>query len=175
MKILRTIETFYPYVCGPANQAFQISKGLEARGISSPVLTTYCDVAPSLPNKEMIDGVQVYRHKNQARMMRYCMSFGMTGSFKDYDILHAHNYRNFQSDLAFFFPESTKNPFSSIPTVPFSDSKSTSPIGNPNSPIDSMTGFPLKQRPKGRARSLSPQGLNTKTPWNLESMAKNWR
>ena len=110
MKVLRTIETFYPYVCGPANQAFRISQGLYERGIPSPVLTTYCDVDGNLPSVEKIQGVEVHRYQYQARMMRYCVSLGMAGAFRDYDILHSHNYRNFQSDMAFFFPVFTKNP-----------------------------------------------------------------
>lgn len=139
MKILRTIETFYPYVCGPANQAFQISRGLEERGMASPVLTTYCDVDPTLPANETINGVKVYRHKNQARIMRYCLSFGMAGSFRDYDILHAHNYRNFQSDLAFFFLNCAKNPLFLVRMALFSASSDTSKAGNPNSLMRFMT------------------------------------
>ncbi|GAH97817.1 unnamed protein product, partial [marine sediment metagenome] len=42
MKILRTIESFHPYVTGPANQAYRISAELESRDINSPILTTYC-------------------------------------------------------------------------------------------------------------------------------------
>ncbi|MBI5186486.1 MAG: hypothetical protein HZA01_12290 [Nitrospinae bacterium] len=168
MKILRTIETFYPYVCGPANQAFQISRGLEERGIASPVLTTYCDVDPTLPAKETINGVEVYRHKNQARIMRYCLSLGMAMSFRDYDILHAHNYRNFQSDLAFFFPVSTRNPLSSAHTAPFSASRNTSTAGNQNSLMRSTTPSLSRQRQNGQPRSSSPLSWNTKTPLNLE-------
>jgi D-inositol-3-phosphate glycosyltransferase len=111
LRILRTIETFLPYVCGPVNQAFQISNRLETLGISSPVLTTYCDVDPDLPNKQQIDNVSVTRCKNQLRLMRYCVSLGMASHLKNFDILHAHNYRNFQSDLGFFFSGMEKKPF----------------------------------------------------------------
>ena len=104
MKILRTIETFFPYISGPANQAFQISNRLEQVGINSPVLTTYCDVDPGLPAYEMIDRVHVTRLPYQFRAMRYCVSAGMPGYLKDFDILHSHNYRNFQTDCAFFLP-----------------------------------------------------------------------
>ena len=34
MKVLRTIESFLPYICGPVNQAFQISNRLEQKRIS---------------------------------------------------------------------------------------------------------------------------------------------
>ena len=125
MKVLRTIETFYPYVSGPANQAFQISKRLCEQGIVSPVLTTYCDVDESLPDTESMDGVKIYRYKNQARVMRYCLSFGMVRAFKDFDIIHSHNYRNFQSDMAFFFHDFIENPSFLIPMDLFLASKDT--------------------------------------------------
>jgi len=38
--VLCTIESFYPYMSGPANQAFRISKELEKRGIKAPILTS---------------------------------------------------------------------------------------------------------------------------------------
>lgn len=104
MNVLRTIETFLPYVCGPVNQAFQISSRLEAMGISSPVLTTYCDVAPSLPARDTIGNVRVTRLPVQWQLMRYCISLGIFSELRDCDILHSHNYRNFQTDAAFFLP-----------------------------------------------------------------------
>jgi glycosyltransferase involved in cell wall biosynthesis len=111
LRILRTIETFLPYVCGPVNQAFQISNRLESLGIESPVLTTYCDIAPELPSQDLIEKVKVTRFKNQFRLMRYCVSLGMAESLKNFDILHAHNYRNFQSDLGVFFSGLRRKPF----------------------------------------------------------------
>ncbi len=140
MKVLRTIETFYPYVCGPANQAFQISKRLYEHGITSPVLTTYCDINKNTPNKETLDGVEVFRFKNQAKLMRYCLSLGMADAFKDYDIIHSHNYRNFQSDMAFFFRKFTKNPSSFTHMGLCSDSKDISSDGNPSFHMDSTMG-----------------------------------
>ena len=104
MKVLRTIETFFPYVSGPANQAFQISNRLEAIGISSPVLTSYCDVAENLPRQETFGRVHVTRFPIQWRIMRYCVSLGMRKHLKDFDLLHSHNYRNFQTDCGFFLP-----------------------------------------------------------------------
>lgn len=103
MKILRTIETFYPFICGPTNQAYQISKRLIKKNINSVIVTTYCDVDSSLPAKELYNGVAVYRYPNLIQVMRYCISPGMIKAFKDFDIIHSHNYRNFQSDLGFFF------------------------------------------------------------------------
>ena len=111
MNILRTIETFYPYVTGPTNQAFRISKELEQRGFRSPILTTYCDVDENLPPCEDYRGVRVNRYRNQFRLMRYCVSLGMLKGFKDFDLVHSHNYRNFQSDLGLFFSKLKGKPF----------------------------------------------------------------
>ena len=102
LKVLRTIETFLPYICGPANQAFQISQRLEEEGISSPVYTTYSDIPPDLPQSEKIGRVTVHRFKSQLKIMRYIISAGMLSHLKDFDILHSHNYRNFQTDSSFF-------------------------------------------------------------------------
>ncbi|MFQ5671464.1 MAG: hypothetical protein ACE5G9_00085 [Nitrospinales bacterium] len=104
MKVLRTIETFLPYVCGPANQAFQISDRLEGLGIHSPVLTTYCDVDPALPAEETIGRTRILRVRGRLQVMRYHVSPGMIRHLDDFDILHAHNYRNFQTDCGFFLP-----------------------------------------------------------------------
>ncbi len=102
MKVLRTIETFLPYISGPANQAFQLSEHLEEKGISSPVLTTYSDVSTDLPEMENIGRVSVHRFKSQFKIMRYIISVGMFSHLKNFDILHSHNYRNFQTDSSFF-------------------------------------------------------------------------
>lgn len=111
MKVIRTIETFYPYVTGPTNQAFRISQALEQRGFRSPILTTYCDVDRNLPPSENYQGVRVTRYKNQFRLMRYCISLGMIKGFKDFDLIHSHNYRNFQADLGLFFSKLKRKPF----------------------------------------------------------------
>ena len=102
MKVLRTIESFLPYICGPVNQAFQISNRLEKHGVFSPVFTTYSDVSSNIPKKEKIDKVSVHRFQSQLKIMRYLVSLGMLTHLKDFDILHSHNYRNFQTDSGFF-------------------------------------------------------------------------
>jgi hypothetical protein len=102
LKILRTIESFLPYICGPANQAFQISQRLHSIGVSSPVFTTYSDVPNDLPELDKIGQVSVHRFKSQFKVMRYIVSMGMLAHLKNFDILHSHNYRNFQTDSGFF-------------------------------------------------------------------------
>ena len=111
LTVPRVIESFLPCVTGPANEAFRISQELERRGISSPVLTTYCDVDPRLPAKEELEGVTVQRFRNQWRAMRYCVSVRMASAFQNFDILHAHNYRSFPSDLGCLMAKLRHRPF----------------------------------------------------------------
>jgi len=111
MNILRTIECFYPSVTGPTTQAFRISSELEKRGIRSPILTTYLDVEGSLPSEDRFESVHVKRFKNQLRVMRYCVSLGMLSHLKDFDIIHSHSYRSFQSDLGFLAAKTKGKPF----------------------------------------------------------------
>lgn len=99
MKILRTIESFFPCVSGPANQAYRISAELESRKISSPILTTYCNIDKNLPKKESYGKVHITRFKNQIQVMRYCVSLGIFFDLKNFDILHSHSYRSFQTDM----------------------------------------------------------------------------
>jgi hypothetical protein len=108
--VLRTIESFFPYISGPANQAFQISTRLEAlSGVHSPVVTSYCDVDASLPAQETIGSVTVTRLPIHFRLMRYCVTLGILKHLKKFDLLHSHNYRNFQTDCGFFLPRAIKN------------------------------------------------------------------
>ncbi len=110
MIVLRTIESFLPYISGPANQAFQISTRLESLAdVHSPVLTSYCDIDPALPKQETIGNVTVTRLPIHFRLMRYCVTLGIGKHLKNFDILHSHNYRNFQTDSGFFLPRSIKN------------------------------------------------------------------
>ena len=104
MIVLRTIETFLPYVCGPVNQAFQISSRLALQNIHSPILTSYSDVNPNLPCFEKMGGLEVTRSSVWFQIMRYAVSPGIIKHLKGFDILHAHNYRNFQTDCGFFLP-----------------------------------------------------------------------
>ena len=111
MKILRTIESFYPYVTGPVRQAYRISAELESRNIDSPILTTYCNVDKNLPKREAHNKVDITRFKNQVQIMRYCVSLGIFSGLKDFDILHSHSYRSFQTDAGWLVCMLGKKPF----------------------------------------------------------------
>ncbi|MFH1440231.1 MAG: glycosyltransferase family 4 protein [Candidatus Woesearchaeota archaeon] len=111
MRIIRTIESFYPKVHGPANQAFKISSELEKRGISSPIYTTDFDVN-KVPDKEKIENVDVKRFHAKKRIFKYIYSPDMKKALNntDFDIIHSHCYRSYQSDIGFKIAKArTKN------------------------------------------------------------------
>jgi glycosyltransferase involved in cell wall biosynthesis len=85
---------------GPANQAFRISKELEKRGISSPVLTSNYKAGKS-PKHERMKGVEVYRFPIKWRFMKYFYTPSMKSMFTEFDIVHAHSYRGYQTELAY--------------------------------------------------------------------------
>jgi len=111
VKILRTIESFFPYVTGPAKQAYRISAELESRKISSPILTTYCNIDKNLPKKQSYGKVHITRFKNQIQVMKYCVSLEMVINLKNFDILHSHSYRSFQTDIACLVATTSRKPF----------------------------------------------------------------
>ena len=100
IRVLRTIESFYPYMSGPANQAFRISKELEKRGISSPVLTSNFKAEKS-PKHERMQGVEVYRFPIRWKFMKYFYTPSMKSMLTEFDIVHAHSYRGYQTELAY--------------------------------------------------------------------------
>jgi len=110
MKVIRTIESFYPYVSGPANQAFKISEGLYKRGIKSPILTTDFNVK-NVKTKEYFGDVLVKRFKVKRRIMKYCFTPSMKKAFNDFDVVHSHNYRSYQSSLGYKMARKMGKPF----------------------------------------------------------------
>ncbi|MBI3032842.1 glycosyltransferase family 4 protein [Candidatus Woesearchaeota archaeon] len=110
MKVIRVIETFYPNVTGPVNQAYQISLRLEQQGIHSPITTTTFK-AKDAPECEHYKGVSVERCKPWFRFLQYIITPSMISVFKNTDIIHAHNYRSFQTDLSFVMAKLLRKPF----------------------------------------------------------------
>jgi len=106
MKIARTIESFYPFMSGPANQAYQISKRLD-----SPIFTTFYKAkAPAIEN---MDGVKVFRFKIAWSFMKFLYTPGFTDAIIKYepDIIHAHNYRSYQTHAAYKLARKRRIPF----------------------------------------------------------------
>lgn len=99
-KVLRTIPFFYPYVTGPGKQAFHISRGLEAAGIASPVVTTNHQ-APQSPPEEDYQGVRVVRLTESVGFLAYRLVRGDLGVLEqDAQIIHTHCYRNHLTTLS---------------------------------------------------------------------------
>jgi len=110
MKVIRTIESFYPCVSGPANQAFKISESLYRKGIESPIFTTDFNVK-NVKEKEYFGSVLVRRFKVKRKIMKYCFTPSMKKAFGDFDIIHSHNYRSYQSSLGYNMARKRKKPF----------------------------------------------------------------
>jgi glycosyltransferase involved in cell wall biosynthesis len=110
--IIRTIESFYPVISGPANQAYQISMRLEKQGIKSPVYTTYYGAADR-PEQEIYKGVEINRFKSKYSVMRYLITPDLKKRLQDgkFDLLHSHNYRNYQADIAYDIARKKNKPF----------------------------------------------------------------
>lgn len=103
MKIIRTIESFYPAVSGPANQAFMISRMLFKHGIDSQVFTSDL-MAKKSPAEEVIKGVNVKRFKSKASFLKYIYTPQIKSALikAKPDIIHAHNFRSYQGQAGFF-------------------------------------------------------------------------
>lgn len=110
MKVIRTIESFYPRMSGPANQAFKIAQELEKKGIKSPIITTDFGVH-DVPNHEKMEQVDISRFHCKKAMLKYCYAPSAKRAFVNFDIIHSHNYRNYLADLGFRFASKHKKPF----------------------------------------------------------------
>lgn len=102
MRILRTIDSFQPNHLESSQQAWQISNRLEQRGIRSPLLTTVSSTSDRSTQKETLGQVQITRVPVQFALGQYKVSFGMMTYLRQYQILHSHLYRTFQTDCSFF-------------------------------------------------------------------------
>lgn len=110
MKVIRTIESFYPRMSGPANQAFMISSQLEKLGIKSPIITTDYGVK-NVQNYEKMSDVDINRYHCKRAMLKYCFAPSAKKAFKEFDVIHSHNYRNYLADLGYNIAKKDKKPF----------------------------------------------------------------
>lgn len=112
VKIARTIPNFYPYVTGPANQAFQISKRLSLRGVDSLILTSDYKARDS-PKSEIIDGIAVKRLHVPASFMQYSRTPSLMQELVNYNpsLVHAHSYRNYQTECVFKYSARMNKPY----------------------------------------------------------------
>lgn len=112
MKVLRTIPSFFPDVTGPAKQALKISSELEKRGIASPILTSDFKAKTS-SRKERMGDVPVHRFHDFGGYMQYHFVPGVAIPLlkENYDLIHAHSYRNFLTDASFLTSKLKSKPF----------------------------------------------------------------
>jgi len=102
LEIARVIPNFYPYVTGPANQAYRISLELERAAIHSPIYTSNYEAEKS-PALEIMDGVKVKRFPVRGKFLQYMFTPQIIPELIKIrpNIIHAHAYRSFQSDISY--------------------------------------------------------------------------
>jgi glycosyltransferase involved in cell wall biosynthesis len=112
LTVIRTIESFYPVMSGPANQAFRISKELEKRGVCSPILTSNYQAERS-PKHQRLRGVEVFRFPVRWRFMKYFHTPKIKKAIERSraDIICAHSYRSYQTEAAYKMAKREEKPF----------------------------------------------------------------
>jgi glycosyltransferase involved in cell wall biosynthesis len=111
MRIARVIPHFYPFVTGPANQAFKVSKRLVERGMEVCIFTSNFG-AQSSPDHETIDGVEIRRIPISRTFMQYFVTPSLMSQITSFnpDIVHAHDYRSYQTESAYNYCQKNKTP-----------------------------------------------------------------
>lgn len=116
--MLRLIPYFLPAVGfgGPVNHAYYLSRELGSMDVKNTVFTTnmYERSKPSIGSGEMeIDGIHVRFFPVIAGFRDYWITPTMLPEMmdEDFDIVHGHCYRNFQSDLAALTSTFRRRPF----------------------------------------------------------------
>jgi glycosyltransferase involved in cell wall biosynthesis len=112
VRVLRTIPSFYPAVTGPANQAWNISRRLKKKGIHSTIVTSTVG-AESAPKEELLDNLHIKRLSIRSGYIQYGYMPLIIGNFlkEEYDIVHAHSYRNCLADAGFIAAKFANKPF----------------------------------------------------------------
>jgi glycosyltransferase involved in cell wall biosynthesis len=118
MKICHVIPYFLPsqVFAGPITAVYEMAKALVNRGHEVEVFTTNALGQNNFPEKfearEFIDGVKVTRFRVYGHFMSYYFTPHMLSLLrKDFDIIHAHGYRNFQGDAAALCAKIKRLPF----------------------------------------------------------------
>jgi glycosyltransferase involved in cell wall biosynthesis len=99
VRILRIIgDIGYNQITGPARHAFLLTKGLAERDNQTTVLAFNAESFSQFPN------IELERCRLLFTLWNYNFSADMflKGISKRFDLVHAHGYRNFQSDLGSF-------------------------------------------------------------------------
>lgn len=119
VKILHTIPYFLPSKAfgGPIWSTYHLCKEMVKRGHEITLLTTHV-LTPDKNQKEFLenevmDGITVKRFRIRARFMSYYITPRLIRDSisESADVIHAHGYRNFQTDAAALLSKVRKLPF----------------------------------------------------------------
>lgn len=112
MYVLRTIPTFFPHVTGPANQAYEVATRLQDRGHQTKIITTTRN-SDNVDRDTPYKGIPVTRCPTMGSFMQYDFAPKAYKEIKkaDPDIIHSHSYRNFLSDIGYFYAWKNDLPF----------------------------------------------------------------
>ena len=143
MRVIRVIPNFYPIMTGPANQAFHISNELEKNNVRSPIITSTFGLEKQVYH-EKYDRVQCIRFKPIVNLYQYSVTPKLLQFLmrSEYDLIHAHSYRNFQADLSYLVAKIKKKPFIINPhgqALSFSKIESTKIFRTPYRLYDLLT------------------------------------
>jgi len=121
LRILRTVPFFAPAFGygGPVVHSLNISRiqaslGYDVRIFTSNILTNDV-ISKNLLRYEILDGVKIHRFPIKYRLgqSHYFITPNLPFGFikYDYDLIHSHSYRTFQTDISTVFSKLKKKPF----------------------------------------------------------------
>jgi len=121
IKILRTVPFFAPAYGygGPVVHTLNVSKiqaslGYDVRIFTTNILTNN-EISKDLPKYELLNGIKIHRFPIKLRIGKshYFITPSLPHNFLkyDYDIIHSHSFRNFQTDVSTIFSKLKKKPF----------------------------------------------------------------
>lgn len=119
LKILRTVPFFAPAFGhgGPVIHTFNISKIQVSLGYDVRIFTTNISSdnisSKTLQEYEILNGIKIHRFPVKLRFGHYFITPHLPANLLkyDYDIIHSHSYRTFQTDMATIFSKLKKKPF----------------------------------------------------------------
>lgn len=121
LKILRTIPYFAPAFGfgGPVIHALNVSKIQASLGYNVRIFTTNIltdeKISKYIPKFEILDGVKIHRFPIRYRLGKtfYFITPKLPIEFfkYDYDIIHSHTFRAFQTDISSIISKLKKKPF----------------------------------------------------------------
>lgn len=120
-KILRTVPFFAPAFGygGPVVHTLNVSKiqvemGYDVRVFSTNILTNE-EVSYKLPKYDVFNNIKIHRFPINYRLGKthyFITPALLKGFFKyDYDLIHSHSYRTFQTDMATYASKIRHKPF----------------------------------------------------------------